>query len=201
MSPFVLFIATAAMGIDVGWEPLPDGGHQYTIQIEPQLLDVLKQGKDEIISEVPPQVHIRHFRIIAGTGQLPRVDGPPAVREAETHEPAADHAAQPPKAEHELSLGQQEPPATPAELPSTTAAPAPLGGQQTGFDLPAGGSKEVDANKPSLEPEARPWLPLAIAGLLLCCSLGANFYLGWIAWDARARYRAAIAKVRPAPAG
>ena len=31
----------------------------------------------------------------------------------------------------------------------------------------------------------------------LCCSLGANIYLGWTAWDARSRYRATLARAAP----
>jgi hypothetical protein len=40
------------------------------------------------------------------------------------------------------------------------------------------------------EQPARPWLPLSFAIFGLFASLGANGFLGWIAWDSRRRYRA-----------
>ena len=40
------------------------------------------------------------------------------------------------------------------------------------------------------EQPARPWLPLSFALFGLFASLGANVFLGWIAWDSRQRYRA-----------
>src|SRR5471032_1834852 len=76
MTPLMVLIVTAAVGIEVGWQPLADGGHEYTIQIEPQLLRTLEHN--DITSEVPSQVNVRRFRITLGSGKLSRIDGEPA---------------------------------------------------------------------------------------------------------------------------
>src|SRR4051794_28835621 len=90
MFPIYISLAVAALGIEVGWVPLPDGGHEYTIQLEPEMLDVLRKQKDEVFSEVPPQVHVRRYRLLVGTGKLARVVGnPPTVATQENaHGPA-----------------------------------------------------------------------------------------------------------------
>ena len=64
--------AVSIVGIDVGWQPLDDGGLEYIIQIEPEMLDSLRDGL-EIVSEVPPSLGpVRTYRIRVGKGQLPR---------------------------------------------------------------------------------------------------------------------------------
>ena len=85
MSPLLILIAASALGVEVGWEPLPEGGYEYSIQLEPDLCDLLRRGTDEITSEVPPHVNVRRYKMFVGTGKLPRVDGPA--------EPAAAPAA------------------------------------------------------------------------------------------------------------
>ena len=215
MTGLVVLVTAAAMGIEVGWEPIAEGGHEYTIQIEPQLLDLLNRGQDEIVSEVPPNVHIRRYRVLVGTGTLPRVDGP-AEPPAAVHEtapppastrdtiappfddkeladrPEAAPADEPEKAAETAGSKDEEAPSNaatleiPGQLPQAGAEPSPLGAQPAGFNAPQDSTtKEVDLKKPELGPaEAQPWLPFLIAALLLCCSLGANLYLGWVAWDA-----------------
>ncbi len=297
MNSLLILVTTAALGIEVGWEPLPGGGHEYTIQLEPQLLGILEQGNEEIFSEVPPNIDVRRYRIVVGTGKLPRDAGPlgsatgdppvaaaeippaatagapygpPPTEPAEPSPTAADQfplspgestaaTDQPPRdfdrygtptapevepahgaeiptvptsppadAAENLADGPWTiPPTTPApepeespvadaepaprsehapgKLPSDGAASGPL--RQTTFtDEPSAApspSDAHDAQKPKLDnvsPENKPWLPLVTSVVVLCCSLGANFYLGWIAWDARTRYRNAVAKLRGAAA-
>ncbi len=139
MCPLVLLIATAAVGIEVGWEPLAEGGHEYTIQIEPQLLDVLKRGTDEIVSEVPPQVHISRLRVIGGTGTLPQVDGPAAGGE-----PTAA-AEKPEEPSNEVNLAAPQtaeaaPGGAPAESAERQAAAAPAKLPPSGEPSPLGGA-------------------------------------------------------------
>ncbi len=106
MSPLVLLIATAAFGIEpgeAGWEPLPDGGYEYTLQIDPQVLEPLKRGTDEIVSDVPPQLNVRRFRVIVGTGQVPKVEGAPRAGEPQAaikqpEQPAPELNLAPPEA-------------------------------------------------------------------------------------------------------
>ncbi len=310
MNALIVLVATAALGIEVGWEPLPGGGHEYTIQLEPQLLTVLEGGQQEIFSEVPEGVDVRRYRIVVGVGKLRREYGPlqakieqppsavmpqasapvaaapqpafeqqtPAPVNAGTlPEPAAgpdfaqaedplnvpyatpDLAALPPASAPESAPdfgdsvprdvepkfpvattppsdttppvateperpfadpwaeetaqaapeGKQDVPATsnlaqaPGKLPAAHNPSAPI--QPATFEegkaAPIDGVR--DTGKPELgdsPPESRPWGALVIAIVLLACSLGGNVFLGWIAMDARARYRATIAKVRGAVA-
>ena len=66
-------LAAAVLGVDVGWQPLPGGGMEYIIQIEPELLDALRRG-EVVVSQVPPQVKdVRQYRIVVGRGRLPRI--------------------------------------------------------------------------------------------------------------------------------
>lgn len=355
MNPLLILVATAALGVEVGWEPLPGGGYEYTIQIEPELLKVLEQGHDEIFSEVPAGIDVRRYRVMVGVGKLRRENGPlatagsvpadvppaaaPAARQAAPpSEPfsaaplaaaASDPFGTPPSdpvdSERALDadLGQRSPggaavapagpPATgnsslgnstaaaqdpygvpPAsnEPPPQTAPPAaslatapdaggpampdfgnsatkappakaPAGSAlaadptalepipanpwrkqqaavaesqgpveappvaetknlaQAPAKLPSEGdvagpiqkatfdkndataqAEPRDTGKPKLDevPESRPWLPLIAAIMLLGCSIGGNVFLGWVAYDARNRYRNAIAKFRGATA-
>lgn len=66
-----LCVAVALLGIDAGWRPLPEGGVQYLIQIEPHVLESLRDGR-AIESHVPPFVRdVRSYKVTAGTGALP----------------------------------------------------------------------------------------------------------------------------------
>jgi len=256
MSPLLVLVTTAALGVEVGWEPLPTGGHEYTIQIEPQLLGVLERGTEEIFSEVPPEIDVRRYRIKVGTGQLPRDAGPPAAAvpqepdrpppaepafddfpPAENYDPGGPSAdpiespsdntigspaLPPPPGSDEPDLTEMgagdsraalpnEPERSdmsadvpgeqpPGPLPNDVEATGPI--EQAGFDAEGGDSQDtapVETRKPALpEGPARPWSVLVGSIVLLCCSLGANAYLGWIAWDARHRFRDTVAKLRTA---
>lgn len=83
--------AGAAANIEVGWRPLPDGGMQYLIQLDPLTVDILRTGQ-AIESFIPPQVKdVRGFQIGIGTGKLPRIDppaSPPSVGGQKTTGPA-----------------------------------------------------------------------------------------------------------------
>jgi hypothetical protein len=221
MTPLMVLIATAAVGIEVGWQPLPEGGHEYTIQIEPQLLRTLETH--DITSEVPPQLNVRRYRITLGSGKLSRIDGAPtqsleqpqeqptlaAGQENPIESPSPDAAdeSREPK-EHPNALTVEPEPSTdhptaagahiPANFTESPRHAKQLENKPVGFDSePQGRSAE----KPTLSADpSRPWLPFLIAAVLLSCSLGANIYLGWIAWDARSRYRNVVATLRPAPA-
>lgn len=63
-------------GVDAGWTPHPDGGLEYIIQIEPELVERLSSGQG-ISSEMPSlPLPIRRFRFQVGDGPLPRDLGP-----------------------------------------------------------------------------------------------------------------------------
>ena len=138
MNPLIILVAVAGMGIEAGWEPLPTGGHEYTVQIEPQLLDLLKRGNDEISSEVPPQINVRRYRITVGTGKLARVDGPPANVAAPSH--------------------VDQPPQTPSfpEPPETTPA-APPEAARPPFPSQGGPTPAAEPSTPAADPAANPF--------------------------------------------
>jgi hypothetical protein len=72
MNALVFLVATAAVGVDFGWQPLSDGGVEYIIQIEPQSIDLLAKDHD-LSSDVPAGLDVRRFRVTVGTGKLPRL--------------------------------------------------------------------------------------------------------------------------------
>jgi len=128
-------VAALALGIDVGWRPLSDGGVEYLIQIEPGLIEALKPG-EAIGSDVPPRLigEIRAYRITVGTEELPRELPPPTG--AEPAQPAG-------------SPGQTPGSAPPAMPGDTTPSPGPVrpGPQAT---LPEGPGGSGDADPPGL---------------------------------------------------
>lgn len=213
MTPLMVLVAAAALGIDAGWQPLADGGHEYTIQIEPSIVGMLERGSD-LVSEVPPQVNVRRFRVTIGSGALARIDGEPPASAAQPADAARGDSTERAAAAHPALPGGDEPPAgpsspvdeaalsgptVPAKFSDQGSDAQPLGERPAGYE----GQQQVHAaEKPQLEPgpadAGQPWLPLLIAAVLLCCSLGTNFYLAWVAWDARARYRSAVSKLRTA---
>lgn len=218
MNPILLIVAATALGVEVGWEPLPDGGHEYTIQIEPQLIEVLQRGDREIYSLVPPELDVRKFRVLVGQGKLPRFVGQPkAVTKSASD--VAQHASPPsktpfdfpaPPAEEEPAKASEDhdPPRAPttfplgkSKSPSATSTQAVHTQSSTVSGARVSLATEVEADKPSLPPEPeRPWMAFFVTAFLLCCSLSANVYLGWVAWQARQGYRDAVGKMRPGAA-
>ena len=95
MNTLLLVVASVAVGIDYGYQPLESGGLEYIIQFEPQQLDALNDGMD-LVSEVPPDLDIRSYRIQVGTDKLPRNLGSQARRRGVGNDAArgrADSAA------------------------------------------------------------------------------------------------------------
>ena len=84
MNPLLVYIAAATLGIQVGWQPLPEGGMEYIIQLDPAALDALRDGQP-LQSDIPADAgEIRAYRIIMGTGMStpPRVNAAPETRSA-----------------------------------------------------------------------------------------------------------------------
>jgi hypothetical protein len=166
MNAAILYLAAAAVGINAGWRPLPDGGMEYIIQLEPEALDLLRSGQ-AMQSDIPAQVqNVRGYRIIVGSGAPPRIDAPAAAME--TEKPALGP----------LLLNA-------AGQPLGPAAP---GGEGVAPDIrQADGTRRVPSTLNS-EP-AKPWLPLTLTSLLCFASLAAFVYLLWIHLELRGRYR------------
>ena len=72
MTSWVLLLAASSVGIEAGWKPLATGGHEYTVQIEPELVRLLETGND-LVSEVPAEIHVRSLRITVGKGGVARL--------------------------------------------------------------------------------------------------------------------------------
>ena len=72
MNSAVILVALTALGVDVGWQEIEDGSIEYIIQIEPQLVESLKDGHD-LTSGIRPELrHIRRYRIVIGSKKLPQ---------------------------------------------------------------------------------------------------------------------------------
>ena len=72
MNTLMICVAAATLGIEVGWQRLPEGGTEYIIQLDPQTLETLRSGKP-LHSDIPPAAgEVRSYRIIMGTQKLPR---------------------------------------------------------------------------------------------------------------------------------
>lgn len=103
-----ILLILAAAGVNYGWQPAENAaeGYEYTVQVEPELLDVLRSGESlPIESNVPPEVTpIRKVKIVVGRGDVERVS-----RDAVNH--TAYFAGQP-----GWSPGSTSPP--PAAAPS-----------------------------------------------------------------------------------
>ena len=76
MDPASILLVIAAVGVNFGWQPDRDDPRSYevTAQVEPELLDVLKDGRPiPIESHVPAEITpIRRIRVVVGSGELPR---------------------------------------------------------------------------------------------------------------------------------
>lgn len=178
----LILISAAVVGVNAGWERLPDGGMKCVIQIDAETLEALKAG-ETLQSDLPANVRdIRSFSLEPGTG-APRRDNPPPAREE-----SATPSRYPPDAKSS--------PSTPPPL-LQDAQGKPLASQ-------AGYNEPVKAEKTTKEPETtssgavasdapKPWLPLTLVSLLLFASIGANAYLLWIFAEIRRRYRALVA--------
>lgn len=163
MSPLVVLFAASVLGIDVGWQPLPEGGVEYIIQIPPQTFEVLKPG-EPVQSRVPDEVKdIRQCRIIIGRGPLPRQLPPQAAAQSAT--PVFPH-----------SVGKGFP-------GQPQAASPPNGSEETG-------ASQLSEPTHSAGSTTSWWLMIGTL-VALFASLGANVYLGWLTWELHHRCQTA----------
>ena len=174
MNMWMIGVAAMALGIDYSWQPLPEGGVEYIIQLDPQTLESLRAG-EAIQSDIPPTAgEVRSYRIVVGAKRLPREE-PPA-----------------PFPVPKLSAPKERPPAAPYALtPDPGGKPLP---ERPAVYLGSDGATNKPEPKTTAEvqPEqpAKPWLALTFTLFGLFASMGANVYLGWIALELRQRFRA-----------
>jgi len=208
MSSAVLCMAAVALAADVGWRRLPDGGMEYIIRIEPEMLDLLKSGED-VISDIPPSLRgARSWRITAGTDELPRegelVTGPDLAAspepEGQPAEPETVTTARP------LTSGEVPYESASPQVPGTLSPPPDSKPMDKFREQTAAFVKEDAAEQGPAPAEegpteskerepAKPWLPLTLALAALFGSCGGMLYMGWIAWDYRRQYRALLERV------
>ena len=165
------------LGVDYGWTRLPDGGSVYTIQLNRQTLDALRDGQP-IESDVMPEAGaVRSFRIVVGDEKLAREKPPekpaaPSVVAGPPHLPPNPLLSNP--TVKPLTASQATYAQTERKPPTEEPTPAP-------------------ASKAAPDQPAKPWLPFTLTVMGLFASLGANVYLGWISWGLRKRCRRELA--------
>lgn len=155
MHPACLIVALT-LGVDVGWRPLPEGGLEYIIQIEPELLRSLERGQP-IASDVPLILRdIRRYRIQVGNGPLPQegpLDAPQPGVEPEARRPAALPG---PAASAELEEAPrfiaQAPSAAPPARPQQPT-PAPAASASPKADKPAADTAKANPEEKSAAEE------------------------------------------------
>jgi hypothetical protein len=120
----LMFAPIIAQAVQFGWQQLPDGGIEYVVQVEPELLDSFR--KDGFSSDVPASLQrdLRRIRIVVGNGKLPNegdVNGPKNMLRESAPTPAA------PPDSSATSPGQSVAPRQPtvAAPPLLSAEPAP----------------------------------------------------------------------------
>jgi hypothetical protein len=80
----LIFMAPSCWAIEFGWEALPDGGIEYVVQVEPELISTFQE--QGYTSAIPKGLRdIRRIRIQVGSGRLPNhgdLSGPQPVASA-----------------------------------------------------------------------------------------------------------------------
>ena len=175
----IVLLTAVLGGINAGWEPLPEGGVQYLIQIDPGLLESRGPG-ESLESYIPPGVQdVRAVRITVGTGPLPRElpAEPAAEPEDESWSPTQPKPRLDPPApasDPPLSGPATDPlaanPISSTPPPPNTFVPSPngrpIGTRPAGYEepleaattapeLPLREPESTAAEKPSLEEEPR----------------------------------------------
>lgn len=136
-------------GVDVGWQPSGDGGIEYIIQISPEELQNLRPGDILAASDVPPNLPpITTYRVVVGSGPLPRKLPEAAPLSSSQELPSAAHADRPPGA----SPGPRATP--PSSLPGPIAtAQSAVALMPTENESPNGENSQADdGSRPSAGP-------------------------------------------------
>jgi hypothetical protein len=204
MTGIMACVATMLLGVEAGWKPMDSGGMEYTVQIEPGMLEALNRG-EPVESYIRPGVRdIRVFRVVIGQGKLAQefpkasAPAPEAVAGPSLGGPAGGTEAGARSVERPLfGMGKADA-AAPATLPPERQA-KPIPGQQASYNQPAGESSKTESAAPPTQPAqpsepAKPWATLWATILALGASLTGNAYLGWIYFEARKRCRVLLGR-------
>jgi hypothetical protein len=102
-----LLVLFAAVGVNFGWQPMPDGSarYEYVVQLEPEVAATLADGKSiPIVSEVPEEIQpVARVRVIVGKGDLPRQRLVTRLKPADT---SAESSAAAGKKDDDVALAQ-----------------------------------------------------------------------------------------------
>jgi hypothetical protein len=177
MSGISVWIVMIVVGVDLGWQPRPQKGTEYVIQVDPGTLESLKQSGEAAQSEIPAEaqdIHASRIRIVVGKQPLPREL--PAKMAEKPPAPAAEKSPPPP-------------PLDPASKPLTANRTAVVEPTAEGATPQA----KPPADKPAASAESqKPGLFFWAMVLGLSGSVTANVYLGWLFVDARRRIGAGL---------
>lgn len=201
-------------GVEFGWQPLPDGGIEYLIQVEPQLIDSFREFGYS--SDLPTGLRdIRRVRIVVGTeplpnqgdlvGPVPPMNTPPVASTPPDREPTfssdppAGSTPMPEPSKFVPDPGAKAVPA--ANIAEVTPAPAIKPDEAKALASSIQDTVAKPNSSTTSEPTTeKPWWLLMFLLFALFLSLGANTYLVWIHQGLRARYRSLINRPSPTAA-
>jgi hypothetical protein len=176
----VILLVSPAEAVDFGWQPLSEGGIEYQVQIEPQLVDSFR--REGYTSEVPPGLRdIRRIHITVGSERLPNQGDLQGPKVTKATPPASDTKSDSKVVEQSLppaqpqTFGETEPK---REVPQTddttkktaTESPPPLLDSSRPVTLPffqSAPAKKVASEtadtpeKPKLKPYEGPAIAVA----------------------------------------
>ncbi len=198
MHAIILGATFSLIGIEAGWQPLPGGGVEYVIQVDPREADLLLRERG-FSSDVPSHLKdIRVCRIVVGTGVLRQVDPPQQpVPGARPTEPSPfGSTTQDRSSKRAWLLGKPAEPPPDAAPRSKRESQRTAGKEGEGLSLfekmseddKRGKGGKATAAEDESEQSGGSWWPLTLM-LALLGSFGGNLYLGWITWETRNRYR------------
>lgn len=145
----LLLLVAGVGGVDFGWQPMPDGSprYEYLVQIEPEMLESLAEGRSiPIAGDAPDEVHpIARVRVTVGRGALPR-------QLLATHRKPVDAEAAPDSGvtltQYTEAIGTPRYATTPPAFDAYTQAPPATGGGAgwNGGDAAATGGNATGGN-------------------------------------------------------
>ena len=181
MNALLISIAVATLGIDVGWQRLPEGGMQYIIQLDPQALAALRAASRSKATFRPARATCDRIGLSWARDLCDAI-----CRRRDRRSPMRQARNRPPRVGPHCWCPRRW---------SRPGASSRLPGSRRSFEEPegkraAGKPQSQPATKPAPQEPAKPWLPLIVTLIGLFGSLAANVYLGWLAVEFRRRCRA-----------
>ena len=193
----MLCVVVVALGIDVGWQPLPDGGMEYVVQLEPQTVELLRTGV-EIPSDIPANLkNLRRLRITVGNASLVRKM--PAEALSGPAFPALPGGPLPrlspqQRASH-LFLDSLFPPYHPVSVRPPRARPEARTEVRPRTEA-ARLLEEMRPKRAGSTPLAeQPPVSWSLTVGALIGAVAAAVFLAWIAWEYRIRYRRLLSQL------